>query len=74
MNNNFHTHLHEQDPPQNQPNRPCQILQLLEAELQNLITDKRTLKAKFQAKMQEIETTFHQQTQEIKQWFAQQWK
>ena len=74
MNNNLHP-TSEQYPPQEQPNnRAHQILQLLENELKNLITDKRTLKAKFQSKMHEIETQFQAQINEIQTWFNHQWK
>ena len=72
MNNNLHS-TSEQYPPQEQPNnssnRAHQILHLLENELKNLITDKRTLKAKFQSKMHEIETQFQTQINEIQTWF-----
>ena len=75
MNNNYHLNNIQHEQPGNQPNnRAHQILQLLESELKNLITDKRTLKAKFQHKMQEIETQFQAQINEIQTWFNHQWK
>ena len=68
MNNNYHLNNIQHEQPGNQPNnRAHQILQLLESELKNLITDKRTLKAKFQNKMREIETQFQTQIKEIEQ-------
>ena len=75
MNNNYHLNNIQHEQPGNQPNnRAHQILQLLESELKNLITDKRTLKAKFQSKMHEIETQFQAQINEIQTWFNHQWK
>jgi len=65
MNNNYHLNNIQHEQPGNQPNnRAHQILQLLESELKNLIADKRTLKAKFQSKMQEIQTWFNHQWKE----------
>jgi hypothetical protein len=53
--NNINNIQYEEQPDNQSNNRAHQILHLLESELKNLIADKRTLKAKFQAKLKEIE-------------------